>query len=228
MFLPIVEHELYWSIIVLNDENVSKEFKLSKTSSLTVYSGQEIKKGDPLSQGQINPHDLAKTKGIDITRKYLSDEIQKVYVSQGVQINKKHVEVIVRQMTMKVTISDMGDSTLLLNEMIDIRTLKKINTLLESEGKQKASGVPVLLGITRASLNTESFVSASSFQQTASVLTKAAIEGQKDKMRGLKENVIIGSKIPAGTGVFDSESILFTFENDENQELNLEEIENEV
>ena len=217
--VDVIEHELYWSVMIFTEDNITKEYKLPKTASLIVFSGQEIKKGDPLNQGQINPHDLAKTRGIDITRKYLSDEIQKVYTSQGVQINKKHVEIIVRQMTMKVTVSDMGDSTLLLNEMVDIRTLNKINAQLENENKAKAYGEPVLLGITRASLNTESFVSASSFQQTASVLTKAAIEGQKDKMAGLKENVIIGSKIPAGTGVFDSESILFVFnEEDENSE----------
>ena len=132
---------------------------------------------------------------------------KKVYCSQGVQINKKHIEVIVRQMTMKVTISDMGDSTLLLNEMIDIRALAKLNKALKDEGLKPAKGTPILLGITRASLNTDSFVSASSFQQTASVLTKAAVEGQKDPMYGLKENVIIGKLIPAGTGMFHYDSI---------------------
>ena len=199
--VDIIDNDIYWSVNIRTDEGTSKEYKLSKPCILNVHGGQIIKKGDRLNEGQLNPHDIAKTKGIDETRLYLSDEIQKVYASQGVSINKKHIETIVRQMTMKVTITEMGDSTLLLNEMIDVRTLNKINEELISQKKNPASGEPVLLGITRASLNTESFISASSFQQTAGVLTKAAVEGQIDKMQGLKENVIIGKLIPAGTGI---------------------------
>lgn len=198
--VDIIDNETYWSVIISSDEEVSKEYKLPKSASICLHSGQVVKRGEKLNHGPINPHDIAKTIGIDATRKFLADEVQEVYCSQGVQINRKHIEVIIRQMTMNVTISDMGDTTLLLNEMIDSRTLRKINDEAKSNGKKEALSEPVLLGITRASLNTDSFVSASSFQQTAGVLTKAAIEGQKDPMVGLKENVIIGKLIPAGTG----------------------------
>ncbi len=220
-FVDIIDNDYYWSVLITYNESSTKEYKLPKTTTLKVYSGQEIQKGDALNEGQINPHDLAKTKGIDITRQYLSDEIQKVYSSQGVQINKRHVELIVRQMTLKVTISDMGDSTLLLNEMIDSRTLNKINKELVEQEKNPAISEPVLLGITRASLSTDSFVSASSFQQTASVLTKAAIEGQSDSMSGLKENVIIGKLIPAGTGLFKPDSIVCKLEDIEEDDLDV-------
>ncbi|MDC0037031.1 DNA-directed RNA polymerase subunit beta', partial [bacterium] len=206
--INVVNHNTHWVVSIVDDNGTSKDYKLPRASILTVFSGQEIKKGQPLNYGPINPHDLCATVSIDETRKFLSDEVQMVYCSQGVQINKKHIEVIVRQMTMKVTISEMGDSTLLLNEMIDIRALAKLNKSLAEEGLKPAQGTPVLLGITRASLNTDSFISASSFQQTASVLTKAAVEGQKDPMYGLKENVIIGKLIPAGTGMFHYDSIL--------------------
>ena len=216
--VDIIDNNTYWSIIVTAEDNTSKEYKLPKTSAISLFSGQVIKKGDKLNHGPINPHDIAKTIGIDATRQYLADQVQEVYCSQGVQINRKHIEVIIRQMTMNVTISEMGDSTLLLNEMIDSRTLKKINVQSKADGKKVALGDPVLLGITRASLNTDSFVSASSFQQTAGVLTKAAIEGQKDPMVGLKENVIIGKLIPAGTGSFMSDSFKLDYEEEEEEE----------
>ena len=145
-------------------------------------------------------------------------EVQKVYTSQGVQINGKHIEVIVRQMTRKISIVDIGDSAYLPNELIDINTLKKVNKKLVAEGKEPASGKRSLLGITRASLNTESFISASSFQQTASVLTRAAVEGQIDPMYGLKENVIIGKLIPAGTGLPLYQKVGFEIPNGEVKE----------
>ena len=220
--VDIIDNNTYWSIIVTAEDNTSKEYKLPKTSAISLFSGQVIKKGDKLNHGPINPHDIAKTIGIDATRQYLADQVQEVYCSQGVQINRKHIEVIIRQMTMNVTISEMGDSTLLLNEMIDSRTLKKINVQSKADGKKVALGEPVLLGITRASLNTDSFVSASSFQQTAGVLTKAAIEGQKDPMVGLKENVIIGKLIPAGTGSFMSDSFKLDYEEEEEEEFEIE------
>ena len=222
----IIDNDTYWSIIISTDDDVSKEYKLPKSSSIVLYSGQKVKKGDKLNHGPINPHDIAKTIGIDATRKFLADQVQEVYCSQGVQINRKHIEVIIRQMTMNVTISNMGDTTLLLNEMIDSRTLNKINKQIVAEKKKPADGEPVLLGITRASLNTDSFVSASSFQQTAGVLTKAAIEGQKDPMSGLKENVIIGKLIPAGTGSFNVDSFKLEFDEIEDEEEENEEEDN--
>jgi len=218
----IIDNDTYWSIIISTDDDISKEYKLPKSALISLYSGQKIKKGDKLNHGPINPHDIAKTIGIDATRQYLADQVQEVYCSQGVQINRKHIEVIIRQMTMNVTISEMGDTTLLLNEMIDSRTLKKINLQGKAESKKPAKGDPVLLGITRASLNTDSFVSASSFQQTAGVLTKAAIEGQKDPMVGLKENVIIGKLIPAGTGSFNTDALKLDYEREEIEDVFVE------
>ena len=218
----IIDNDTYWSIIISTDDDISKEYKLPKSALISLYSGQKIKKGDKLNHGPINPHDIAKTIGIDATRQYLADQVQEVYCSQGVQINRKHIEVIIRQMTMNVTISDMGDTTLLLNEMIDSRTLKQINLQGKAENKKPAKGDPVLLGITRASLNTDSFVSASSFQQTAGVLTKAAIEGQKDPMIGLKENVIIGKLIPAGTGSFNTDALKLDYEREEVEDVYVE------
>ena len=218
--VEILDNNLYWSVLITTDDNVVKEYKFPKTSVLIVHSGKRVSKGDKLSHGPINPHELIKTKGLDVTRQYLSDEVQRVYCSQGVRINKKHIEVIVRQMTSKVVISEMGDTTFLINEMISKVLLDSVNSALP-ENSAPAVATPVLLGITRASLNTDSFVSASSFQQTASVLTKAAIEGQKDSMTGLKENVIIGKRIPAGTGIFSLHNINLNFLLNE-EELNLE------
>ena len=199
--IDIVNHNLYISVIITSESGSRKEYKITKDSHLLVYSGKKVSRGDQLNTGTINPHDISETIGIDETQKYLGEEVQRVYTSQGVQINSKHIEVIVRQMTKKMAITDMGDSTFLLNELIDIRKFKKKNEELKNKGKLEAKGTRILLGITRSSLNTESFISASSFQQTASVLTKAAIEGQIDPMSGLKENVIIGKLIPAGTGM---------------------------
>jgi DNA-directed RNA polymerase subunit beta' len=151
--------------------------------------------------------------------------VQKVYRSQGVQINIKHIETIVRQMTRKVVISAIGDGSFLPNEMVDIRLFDKINTELVEKGKEPSVSERVLLGITRASLNTESFVSASSFQQTASVLTKAAIEGQTDPMYGLKENVIIGKLIPAGTGMSSYRKVTLDYDKEIDDEIELGEEE---
>lgn len=197
----ISDEETYRVITVTGDDSTKKDYKIPYGVRLKVYSGRRVKKGDQLIEGTINPHDILNTKGVYESQSYLGDEIQRVYRSQGVQINSKHVEVIIRQMTRKVNVVAMGDSSFLPNELIDIRTFEKENARLIEEGKEPAIGERVLLGITRASLNTESFISASSFQQTANVLTKAAIEGQRDPMYGLKENVIIGKLIPAGTGM---------------------------
>ena len=206
--VDIEQNEFCWNIIVNGNENERKEYKVAYDSILLVSTGQEIKKGDKLNEGSLNPHDIAKTKSIEETRKYLADEVQRVYASQGVQINKKHIEVIIKQMTKKIVLTDMGDGALLLNEVLDRKVFNEINAELEAKGKKPCESMPLLLGITRASLSTDSFVSASSFQQTSGVLTKAALEGQRDQMTGLKENVIIGKLIPAGTGIFDHEQIV--------------------
>lgn len=199
--VEISDADGYRAVSITSETGARKEYKIPFGIRLKVFSGKRIRRGDQLTDGVINPHDILETKGVFAVQTYLGDEVQKVYTSQGVQINSKHVEVIVRQMTRKVNIVSMGDSTFLPNELIDIRTFEGTNIKLINGGKDPCLGERVLLGITRASLNTESFISASSFQQTASVLTKAAIEGQSDPMYGLKENVIIGKLIPAGTGM---------------------------
>jgi DNA-directed RNA polymerase subunit beta' len=166
---------------------------------IDVQEGDYVKKGDTLVSGSPNPHDILEVMGVEALAEYLVDEIQEVYRLQGVKINDKHIEVIVRQMLQKVEITDGGDTTLLPGEQIDLAEMLEINGKL-AKGKQGAAGNPVLLGITKASLQTRSFISAASFQETTRVLTQAAVEGKKDTLIGLKENVIVGRLIPAGTG----------------------------
>ncbi len=148
----------------------------------------------------INPHDLLRVKGLKALARYLVDEIQQVYRLQGVKINDKHFEVIVRQMVKKVKITSVGDSSFMLGEQVERHRFEEENERLLQEGKQPATAEPMLLGITRASLTTDSFISAASFQETTKVLTEASIAGKVDYLRGLKENVIMGRLIPAGTG----------------------------
>ncbi len=216
--VEISDEEGHRVATILGDEGGKKEYKIPYGTRLKVYSGKKVRRGEQLTDGVINPHDILETKGVAATQGYLSDEVQRVYRSQGVQINSKHVEVIVRQMTRKVNVVAMGETTFLPNELIDIRTFEKQNIQMIDDNKEPAVGERVLLGITRASLNTESFVSASSFQQTASVLTKAAMEGQTDPMYGLKENVIIGKLIPAGTGMSDYRRVVLNSTTEEDYE----------
>jgi DNA-directed RNA polymerase subunit beta' len=226
--VDIKDEGLYRLVTVLGEES-KKDYKIAHGVRLIVYAGKRVAKGDLLSEGTINPHDVLATRGVFETQKYLSEEAQKVYRSQGVKINSKHVEVIVRQMTRKINIQTSGDSPYLPNEIIDINKFNDINIKLEAEGKAPCAGLRVLLGITRAALNTDSFISASSFQQTASVLTKAATEGQRDPMFGLKENVIIGKLIPAGTGMNAYKNVGFNITGEsDNEELEESEIDMEV
>jgi len=217
--VEVSDEEGYRVATVISEDGQKKDYKIQYGTRLKVFSGKKIVRGDQLTDGVLNPHDILKTKGILATQNYLTEEIQRVYRSQGVQINSKHVEVIVRQMTRKISIGAMGDTDFLPNELIDIRLFDKANRQMLAEDKKPAVGERELLGITRSSLNTESFISASSFQQTASVLTKAAVEGQKDPMYGLKENVIIGKLIPAGTGMSTYHRIgLITPDDDSDEE----------
>ena len=167
-----------------------------------IYDGLEVTAGTQLTEGSRNPHQILKVLGEDATQKYLLTEIQKVYRSQGVSIADKHFEVMIRKMLNKVQITRGGSSELLPGELIDKLMLKELNEVLIAEGGEPASGVPVMLGITKAALSTDSFLSASSFQHTIKVLAGAAIEGKIDPLYGLKENVIIGKLIPAGTGYY--------------------------
>ena len=166
-----------------------------------VHDGAEIEAGDRLTEGSVNPHDILRINGLQATQRYLVYEVQKVYKSQGVEINDKHIEVMVRQMLHKVKIEESGTTEFLPGEYIDINAFETANTKAIEEGGNPAVAKPILLGITKASLATDSFLSAASFQETTRVLTDAAIKGKVDPLVGLKENVIIGKLIPAGTGM---------------------------
>jgi DNA-directed RNA polymerase subunit beta' len=163
--------------------------------------GQELEAGDELTEGSVNPHDLLKIKGIRAVQDYLLREVQRVYRLQGVDIADKHIEVLVRQMLKKVRIDEPGDTDYLSGTLVDFIDFEDLNAKLEEEGKTPAEGTRIILGITKAALATDSFMSAASFQETTKVLTDAAIKGKIDPLVGLKENVIIGKLIPAGTGL---------------------------
>jgi DNA-directed RNA polymerase subunit beta' len=168
---------------------------------LIVQEGDQVRRGERIIDGAANPHDILSVLGEKALAKYLVDEVQEVYRLQGVKINDKHIEVIVRQMLRRVRITDSGDSNLLESESVEKQTLAEINQKIASMGGKAAVAEPLLLGITRASLSTDSWVSAASFQETTKVLTEASLSGRKDELRGLKENVSMGRLIPAGTGV---------------------------
>lgn len=188
-------------IITNDDEGESKSYLIPYGSRIKVEEGQNVLAGDELTEGSINPHDILKIKGVKGVQAYLLQEVQKVYRLQGVDINDRHIEVIVRQMLRKISVEDAGDTNLLPGSLVDIFTFDSENQRVIAEDGTPAQAKRVLLGITKASLATESFLSAASFQETTRVLTEAAIKGKSDPLMGLKENVIIGKLIPAGTGM---------------------------
>ena len=191
-------------IIVTNNETgESKNYLIPYGSRINskVVDGAWLEAGDPLTEGSVNPHDILRIKGVRAVQDYMLREVQRVYRLQGVEINDKHIEMIVRQMLKKIRIEENGDSNFLLGAMVDILEYDDVNEALIAEGKTPAEGKQVMLGITKASLATNSFLSAASFQETTKVLTEAAIKGKVDNLIGLKENVIIGKLIPAGTGM---------------------------
>ncbi|MEK7304412.1 MAG: DNA-directed RNA polymerase subunit beta', partial [Pseudomonadota bacterium] len=177
------------------------EFLITKDKHVMVHDGQVVNKGEFIVDGPADPHDILRLQGVEALARYITDEVQDVYRLQGVKINDKHIEVIVRQMLRKVKIADAGDTTFLPGEQVERSRLLEDNEQIERDGKRLATYERVLLGITKASLSTESFISAASFQETTRVLTEAAITGKSDHLRGLKENVIVGRLIPAGTGL---------------------------
>jgi len=185
----------------LPDGSDHYESLIPKWRNLSVFEGESVEKGEMISEGPLSPHDILRLKGIAELAKYIVNEIQEVYRLQGVKINDKHIEVIVRQMLRKVVITSPGDSTLIKGEQVEYTTFLEENERLQAEGLVHASGERELLGITKASLATESFISAASFQETTRVLTEAAVTGKRDFLRGLKENVVVGRLIPAGTGL---------------------------
>ncbi|SVC03726.1 uncharacterized protein METZ01_LOCUS256580, partial [marine metagenome] len=188
-------------IVIDAGDGSEREYLIPQGRHLSVRDGDWINAGDALSEGSVDPHDILKITGVNAVQEYLVNQIQEVYRMQGVGINDKHVEVIVRQMLQKVRIDDPGDTDFLKGEAVDKRRLQEENERVLDEGGHPATQEPLLLGITKASLSTESFVSAAAFQETTRVLTEAAIQGKKDDLLGLKENVIMGHLIPAGTGL---------------------------
>ena len=188
-------------VVVVRGGDESREYLIPKGKHVGVHEGDWVRAGEPLMDGAVNPHNILDILGPQELQRYLVDEVQKVYRLQGVTINDKHIEVIVRQMMKKVRIEDPGDTHFLISEQVDRRIFQEENARVKSEGGKPAQGKPLLLGITKASLTTDSFVSAASFQETTRVLTEASISGALDELRGLKENVIMGRIIPAGTGM---------------------------
>ena len=188
-------------IVTNNETGETKAYLIPYGSRIKVVDGQELEAGDELTEGSVNPHDILKIKGVRAVQDYMLREVQRVYRLQGVEINDKHVEVIVRQCLQKIRVEEPGDLDLLPGSMVDALDFLELNEKLEEEGKELAVGSQVLLGITKASLATNSFLSAASFQETTKVLTEAAIKGKVDPLIGMKENVIIGKLIPAGTGM---------------------------
>jgi len=199
--VKIVESKKKREIVVTSEEGESRNYLIPYGSRIKVVDGDFVEAGDELTEGSVNPHDILKIKGVNGVQAYLLQEVQRVYRLQGVDINDKHIEVIVRQMLRKVKVEDSGDTNLLPGGLVDVFDFEEENAKAVAEGKRPAVGKRALLGITKASLATESFLSAASFQETTRVLTEAAIKGKIDPLVGLKENVIIGKLIPAGTGM---------------------------
>jgi DNA-directed RNA polymerase subunit beta' len=188
-------------IYIIGDDGEQKDYAIPRGIHINVQEGERVHAGDPLMDGPRNPHDILAVLGEKELQKYLVNEIQEVYRLQGVNINDKHLEVIVRQMMRWVKVDDIGDTEFLPEEVVDRFKFREENARVVDAGSRPANGKPVLLGITKASLSTDSFISAASFQETTRVLTEAAINGKVDYLRGLKENVIMGRLIPAGTGM---------------------------
>ena len=203
-------------IVVTNEETgESKAYLIPYGSRIKIQDGVTLEAGDELTEGSVNPHDILKIKGVRAVQDYMIQEVQRVYRLQGVEINDKHIEVIVRQMLRKIKVEESGDTEFLSGTSVDVLDFNEVNEQLVAEGKEPAVGKQVMLGITKASLATNSFLSAASFQETTKVLTEAAINGKVDPLIGLKENVLIGKLIPAGTGMKRYRSVMLDTDNQE-------------
>ena len=212
-------------IVTSQETGETKAYLIPYGSRIKIMDGAVLEAGDELTEGSVNPHDILKIKGVRAVQDYMLREVQRVYRLQGVEINDKHIEVIVRQMLQKIRVEDNGDSDLLPGSMVDSLDCMELNEQLEEEGKTPAVGSQVLLGITKASLATNSFLSAASFQETTKVLTEAAIKGKIDPLIGMKENVIIGKLIPAGTGMKRYRNIKLDSDINEEEELSFDDLE---
>ena len=199
-------------------EEVVSETLILKTRSINVFEGETVNKGDVISEGSLSPHDILSLKGVTELTDYVVNEIQDVYRLQGVEISDKHIECILRQMLRKVEVTESGDSDFIIGDQVEFSEVVKVNKKLLAEGSTPAKFNRLLLGITKASLATESFISAASFQETTRVLTEAAVTGKVDKLRGLKENVVIGRLVPSGTG----------YNVDANEEIDVADLESEI
>ncbi len=199
--VKVVEVKGVRRVSVISDEGEERLYQIPYGARLRVKDGARVEAGDRLTEGSANPHDILKIKGMRGVQMYLVHEVQEVYRSQGVEINDKHIEVVIRQMLRKRKVENPGDTELLPGGLVDVFELEEENKRVEAEGGTPAVARPVLLGITKAALATESFLSAASFQETTRVLTEASIKGKTDPLLGLKENVIIGKLVPAGTGM---------------------------
>jgi DNA-directed RNA polymerase subunit beta' len=190
-------------VLITPDRGEAREYLISQGKHISVRDGDRVQAGEPLMDGAANPHDILRVMGEKVLAKYMVDEVQEMYRLQGVKINDKHIEAIVRQMLRRVKVVDVGDTNFLIGEHVEKHLFEEENDRVMAKGKsvRPAQGEPLLLGITKASLSTESFISASSFQETTKVLTEAAVCGKVDYLHGLKENVIMGRLIPAGTGL---------------------------
>ena len=195
------------TVVITSETGEEVSYDIPFGSRLKVNNGDVVSAGDEITEGSVNPHDILRIKGIDGVRNYLLSEVQKVYRLQGVDINDKHLEVVIRQMTRKVKVIEPGDTDLLPGVMIDVFDFEEENRRVIESGGVPAKCEQTLLGITKAALATDSFLSAASFQETTRVLTDAAIKGKIDPLVGLKENVIIGKLIPAGTGMMKYRSV---------------------
>ena len=213
--VTVKENGNLYTVYVMPESGEAREYILPFDSHLAVKDGQHIQTGGKITEGSINPHDILHICGMKATQSYIVYEVQKVYQSQGVGINDKHIEVMVRQMLHKVKIEEAGGTEFLPGDQIDINLFEAANTKAIEAGLEPAVAKPVLLGITKASLATDSFLSAASFQETTRVLTDAAIKGKVDPLIGLKENVIIGKLIPAGTGMSRYRNIKVVYKGEE-------------
>jgi DNA-directed RNA polymerase subunit beta' len=188
-------------LVITDLEGVAHEYLIPKDKHVMAHDGQVVNKGEFIVDGPADPHDILRLQGVEALARYITDEVQDVYRLQGVRINDKHIEVIVRQMLRRVQVEDPGETRFIQGEQVERADVLEENEKVQGEGKKPATYSYMLLGITKASLSTDSFISAASFQETTRVLTEAAIMGKKDDLRGLKENVIVGRLIPAGTGM---------------------------
>ena len=204
----IVDNKKKREVVITDDNGNSKNYLIPYGSRIKIMDGAVLEAGDELTEGSVNPHDILKIKGVRAAQDYMLREVQRVYRLQGVEINDKHIEVIVRQMLKKIRVDNPGDSDYLPGTTVDVLDFNETNEMLAEQGLEQAEGTQIMLGITKAALATNSFLSAASFQETTKVLTEAAINGKVDPLIGLKENVLIGKLIPAGTGMKRYRSVM--------------------